>query len=83
VSQINSGIKKAETNEVAPYIPQKLDDFHVEDLVADFLAAQKLQLLPENELAQTVKFYVNKQEVHIIDEFVAQTLGSFDLHRCL
>lgn len=67
--------KKNENDmDINPYIPEKLDDFHVEDLVSEFLSAQKLQLLPENELQQTVKQFVNKHETGSISTFLSETL---------
>lgn len=69
--------KKSDEIDINPYVPEKLDDFMVEDLVTEFLSAQKLQLFPENEMAQIVKTFVTKQEIHSITDFVDETLGRF------
>lgn len=62
--------------DIEPYIPEKLDDFKVEDLVTEFLSHQKLSILPENEMAEIVKTFVTKQETQAISDFVWSRLDA-------
>jgi double-strand break repair protein MRE11 len=54
-------------NEV-PDLPERMDDTKVEDLVAEYLEAQQLDLLPENELGDAVKEFVEKDDKDAIKE---------------
>lgn len=54
---------------------EKLDTARVENLVQKYLAAQHLSILPENELEDAVRIYVEKDEKDAVKDFVAASLG--------
>lgn len=43
-------------------IPERLDMLKVEDLVQEFLNVQNLDILPENELGDAVRMFVDKDD---------------------
>lgn len=47
---------------------EKLDTARVENLVQKYLAAQHLSILPENELEDAVRIYVEKDEKDAVKE---------------
>lgn len=55
-------------------LPGKLDTFRVEDLVAEYLNAQNLEVLPEEGLGEAVKDFVEKDDREAIKEFVSDAL---------
>ncbi|KAK9763849.1 meiotic recombination [Basidiobolus ranarum] len=64
--------------QLARIIPERLDHFKVEDLIEEFLNTQKLDVLPETELIDAVRIFVEKDDRDAIKEFVA---GSLDQTR--
>lgn len=50
--------------------PEKLDSMRVENLVQKYLSAQNLNVLPEVELADAVRIYVEKDEKDAVKEYV-------------
>ncbi|KAG0335703.1 Double-strand break repair protein mre11a [Podila horticola] len=54
---------------------EKLDTARVENLVQKYLAAQHLSILPENELEDAVRIYVEKDEKDAVKDFVASSLA--------
>lgn len=54
-----------------PDLPAAIDDKRVEDLVGEYLAAQQLDILPENELGDAVKVFVEKDDKDAIKELVS------------
>ncbi|KAI9100674.1 putative nuclease Mre11 [Phlyctochytrium arcticum] len=65
---------KADLINIEAFVPEKLEDFRVEDLVTEYLNAQNLDLLPENELGNAVRMFVEKDDRDAIKEFVSQSL---------
>ncbi|KAI8622463.1 Metallo-dependent phosphatase-like protein [Chytriomyces sp. MP71] len=55
-------------------LPDKLDKFQVQDLVEEFLAAQNLEILPENGIGEAVRLFVEKEDKEAISEFVNESL---------
>ncbi|KAJ3112537.1 Double-strand break repair protein mre11a [Physocladia obscura] len=55
-------------------IPESLDKIQVEDLVNEFLAAQSLEILPENGIGEAVRLFVEKEDKEAISDFVAESL---------
>ncbi|KAJ3044688.1 Double-strand break repair protein mre11a [Rhizophlyctis rosea] len=60
---------------VEAFMPEKLEEFRVEDLVAECLNAQKLDILPENEFGDAVRQFVEKDEKDAIREYVYECSG--------
>lgn len=60
----------AESLAAVAAFPPQLDGVKVEDLVAEYLSAQSLEILPENELTDTVILSVEKQEKDLIQKWV-------------
>ncbi|KAJ3053886.1 Double-strand break repair protein mre11a, partial [Rhizophlyctis rosea] len=56
------------------FIPEKLENFRVEDLVMEILNAQNLEIFPENELGDAVRQFVEKDDKDAIKEFVDTSL---------
>lgn len=57
---------KAEIDHVEP--TEKLDTLKVENLVQKYLSAQNLSILPEMQLADAVRIYVEKDEKDAVKE---------------
>jgi len=49
-------------------VAEKLDTMRVENLVQKYLSAQNLSILPEIELADAVRVYVEKDEKDAVKE---------------
>ncbi|KAJ3021245.1 UNVERIFIED_CONTAM: Double-strand break repair protein mre11a [Siphonaria sp. JEL0065] len=73
-----TGDKKSKDNktgfDMPLNIPEKLDKFQVQDLVDEFLAAQNLEILPENGIGEAVRLFVEKEDKEAISDFVADSL---------
>ncbi|KAI1321068.1 Double-strand break repair protein mre11a [Mortierella claussenii] len=54
---------------------EKLDTMRVENLVQKYLSAQNLSILPELELADAVRVYVEKDEKDAVKDFVLTSLS--------
>jgi double-strand break repair protein MRE11 len=52
-----------------------LDSIKVEKLVREFLAAQTLQILPQNNFGDSVSQFVDKDDKHAMEEFVKDSLN--------
>ena len=52
----------------AMQLPDKLENVRVEDLVAEYLNLQSLDILPENKLGDAVRYFVEKDEKDAIKE---------------
>ncbi|KAF8945870.1 Double-strand break repair protein mre11a [Haplosporangium gracile] len=63
---------KAEIDHVEP--TEKLDTLKVENLVQKYLSAQNLSILPEMQLADAVRIYVEKDEKDAVKDFVVNLL---------
>ncbi|KAG0272818.1 Double-strand break repair protein mre11a [Linnemannia exigua] len=63
---------KAEIDHVEP--TEKLDTLRVENLVQKYLSAQNLSILPEVQLADAVRIYVEKDEKDAVRDFVISSL---------
>lgn len=63
--------KKSELVNIDAFLPEKLDNFRVEDLVTEYLNAQNLDILPENELGDAVRMFVEKDDKDAIKEYVS------------
>ncbi|KAG0287058.1 Double-strand break repair protein mre11a [Linnemannia gamsii] len=63
---------KAEIDHVEP--TEKLDTLKVENLVQKYLSAQNLSILPEMQLADAVRIYVEKDEKDAVKDFVVSSL---------
>ncbi|KAJ3149384.1 Double-strand break repair protein mre11a [Geranomyces variabilis] len=70
--------KKEDLININAFIPEKLDSLRVEDLVRDYLSAQNLDILPENELGQAVKLFVEKEDRDAIKDFIDETIKRND-----
>ncbi|KAF9563764.1 Double-strand break repair protein mre11a [Mortierella alpina] len=53
---------------------EKLDTIRVENLVQKYLSAQNLSILPEIQLADAVRIYVEKDEKDAVKDFVGKSL---------
>jgi double-strand break repair protein MRE11 len=64
------GNKAAELNmlNLKVLLPEKIDDFRVDDFVDGFLSLHQLQVLPENALNDAVRNFVEKDERDAIKE---------------
>ncbi|KAL7746139.1 meiotic recombination [Sorochytrium milnesiophthora] len=60
---------------VGALLPERLNQCRVEDLVTDFLNLQELDLLPENQMNDMLRVYVEKHDNDAIQEFVGDSLG--------
>ncbi|ORY98277.1 Mre11 DNA-binding presumed domain-domain-containing protein [Lobosporangium transversale] len=70
---VNKNTKtKPEMDDVAA--PEKLDTMRVENLVQKYLSAQNLSILPEIQLADAVRIYVEKDEKDAVKDFVLTSL---------
>ncbi|KAI9021901.1 Metallo-dependent phosphatase-like protein [Hyaloraphidium curvatum] len=69
----------AATINQVPDLPDKIEDTKVEDLVTEYLTAQELDILPENELGDAVKMFVEKDDKDAIKEFVIESLERIQL----
>lgn len=49
-------------------VPDRLEVGRVEDLVTEYLAAQTLDILPEQELGDAVRFFIEKDDKDSIQE---------------
>ncbi|KAL1925579.1 uncharacterized protein VTP21DRAFT_462 [Calcarisporiella thermophila] len=54
--------------------PEEMDKFKVSDLVSEFLNAQSLEVLPENELGDALRLFVLKDDSDAIKGFVNKSL---------
>ncbi|KAK3818073.1 MAG: double-strand break repair protein mus-23 [Linnemannia gamsii] len=63
---------KTEIDQVEP--TEKLDTLRVENLVQKYLSAQNLSILPELQLADAVRIYVEKDEKDAVKDFVTSSL---------
>ncbi|KAF9584172.1 Double-strand break repair protein mre11a [Lunasporangiospora selenospora] len=66
---------KTDTNTAKIDKPEKLDTMRVENLVEKYLSAQNLRILPEVQLADAVRTYVEKDEKDALKDFVSNSLG--------
>ncbi|KAJ3367557.1 meiotic recombination [Allomyces arbusculus] len=66
--------RAATTEELRVTLPDKLDQVRMEDLVNDLLDRQKLEVLPERELGDAVRMFVEKHDSEAIKEFVNGSL---------
>ncbi|KND04585.1 DNA repair protein (mre11) [Spizellomyces punctatus DAOM BR117] len=73
-STIATAKKKSELVNIEAFLPEKLENFRVEDLVTEYLNAQNLDILPENELADAVRMFVEKDDKDAIKDFVVESL---------
>ncbi|KAJ3162342.1 Double-strand break repair protein mre11a [Geranomyces michiganensis] len=73
-----SKTKKEDLLNIDAFIPEKLDNLRVEDLVTEYLSAQNLDILPENELGQAVKLFVEKEDKDAIKDFIEETIKRND-----
>ncbi|TPX67344.1 hypothetical protein SpCBS45565_g03855 [Spizellomyces sp. 'palustris'] len=73
-STIATAKKKTELVNIEAFLPEKLENFRVEDLVTEYLNAQNLDILPENELADAVRMFVEKDDKDAIKDFVVESL---------
>ncbi|KAJ3277861.1 Double-strand break repair protein mre11a, partial [Borealophlyctis nickersoniae] len=71
---VPAGKKKGEVVNVEAFLPEELENFRVEDLVSEFLNAQNLDILPQNELGEAVRQFVEKEDTGAIKDFVEQSL---------
>jgi len=62
---------------------EKLDTMRVENLVQKYLSAQNLNVLPEIELADAVRIYVEKDEKDAVKEYVMICIDYFSLENAL
>ncbi|KAF9353130.1 Double-strand break repair protein mre11a, partial [Mortierella sp. NVP85] len=69
-----SNATKAKTDIDVVDQAEKLDTMRVENLVQKYLSAQNLNVLPEVELADAVRIYVEKDEKDAVKEFVESSL---------
>ncbi|KAG0044666.1 Double-strand break repair protein mre11a [Gryganskiella cystojenkinii] len=56
-------------------LTEKLDTMRVENLVQKYLSAQNLSILPEIQLADAVRVYVEKDEKDAVKDFVSTSLA--------
>ncbi|CAO3596207.1 unnamed protein product [Absidia cylindrospora] len=63
-------------DDMSASIPERLDQIKVEDLVNEFLC-RDLGLLPENELEEAVKMFVEKDDKDAIRRFVNKSVTHF------
>ncbi|KAH6587197.1 hypothetical protein BASA50_001330 [Batrachochytrium salamandrivorans] len=68
-------VKSSEFITLEPNLPDALDRLTIEDLVVQYLDAQKLEILPENELADAVLNQVEKNDKDSIKVFLDRTLS--------
>lgn len=54
-------------------VPERLDALRVEDLVGELLG-RNLELLPENELADVIQQFVEKDDKHAVSSFIDRSL---------
>ncbi|KAI9008381.1 Metallo-dependent phosphatase-like protein [Gaertneriomyces semiglobifer] len=67
----SAGKRKGITRiDVGAFLPDKLENFRVEDLVSEYLNLQNLEILPENELGDAVRTFVEKDDKDAIKEYV-------------
>ncbi|KNE57270.1 DNA repair protein (mre11) [Allomyces macrogynus ATCC 38327] len=66
--------RAATAEELRVTLPDKLDQVRMEDLVNDLLDRQKLEVLPERELGDAVRMFVEKHDNEAIKEFVNGSL---------
>ncbi|TPX61200.1 hypothetical protein PhCBS80983_g01238 [Powellomyces hirtus] len=71
---VSKSKSKPEMVNIDAFIPDKLENFRVEDLVTEYLNAQNLDILPENELGEAVRMFVEKDDKDAIKDFVAESL---------
>ncbi|KAI8920697.1 Metallo-dependent phosphatase-like protein [Entophlyctis helioformis] len=57
-----------------PMLPDEMDAVTIEDLVLQYLDAQKLEILPENELQDAVLNQVEKNDKDAVRSFIERTL---------
>ncbi|KAG9320917.1 hypothetical protein KVV02_001722 [Mortierella alpina] len=65
---------KADTEMEVVDAREKLDTMRVENLVQKYLSAQNLSILPEIQLADAVRIYVEKDEKDAVKDFVGKSL---------
>ncbi|KAI8818933.1 DNA repair protein rad32 [Fimicolochytrium jonesii] len=73
-AQTGGAGKKKEAINMDAFLPERLENFRVEDLVAEYLTAQNLDILPENELGDAVRMFVEKDDKDAIKDFVRESL---------
>eukprot|EP00842_Homolaphlyctis_polyrhiza_P000470 jgi/Hompol1/1423/HPOL_001384-RA len=59
---------------IEPTLPDELSALSIADLVEQYLDIQKLEILPENELADAVVNQVEKNDVQSLGTFITKTL---------
>ncbi|KIW06608.1 DNA repair protein (mre11), variant [Verruconis gallopava] len=57
-----------------------LDSVKVEKLIKEYLAAQNLQILPQNRFGDVVSQFVDKGDKHVMHDFVAEALEEHTKH---
>lgn len=57
-------------------VPERIEKIKVETLVRQYLEAQTLQMLHENGIGYAVNAYVEKDDKHAIEQFIAKTLDA-------
>ncbi|KAG0243236.1 Double-strand break repair protein mre11a [Mortierella sp. GBA43] len=70
----NTGASKDKEDMSVMDATEKLDTMRVEHLVQKYLSAQNLSVLPEVELADAVRIYVEKDEKDAVKDFVVSSL---------
>ncbi|OZJ02139.1 hypothetical protein BZG36_04801 [Bifiguratus adelaidae] len=58
------------TSRLLARLPEKMDAIQIDDIVDEYLAMDNLGILPENELGDAVKLYVDKDDRDAIKEFL-------------
>ncbi|RKP19244.1 DNA repair exonuclease, partial [Rozella allomycis CSF55] len=64
------GQSKKIVQDIQVEIPEQNEELKIEDLISDFLAVESLEMLPQNELGDAVRTFVDKEEKDSIHNYV-------------
>lgn len=56
-------------------MPENIEETVVEDFIADYLNAHKLEIIPENEFTDVIEDFIQKQDKEVISAFIDDTIA--------
>ncbi|KAJ3258944.1 Double-strand break repair protein mre11a [Boothiomyces macroporosus] len=61
--------------DIESFLPENIEETVVEDFIADYLNAHKLEIIPENEFTDVIEDFIQKQDKEVISTFIDDTIA--------
>ncbi|KAJ3270534.1 Double-strand break repair protein mre11a [Terramyces sp. JEL0728] len=60
--------------DIESFLPENVEETVVEDFIADYLNAHKLEIIPENQFTDVIEDFIQKQDKEAISTFIDDTI---------